>query len=84
MQVTIRSIGNSKGIVLPKPVLAQAGLADATDAEMTVEDGVITLRKRAKPVREGWAQAAMQVAAQGEDALVMGEFGNEADQDMTW
>ena len=28
MQVTIRSIGNSKGIVLPKPVLAQAGLAD--------------------------------------------------------
>jgi antitoxin component of MazEF toxin-antitoxin module len=47
MRVTIRAIGNSKGIVLPKPVLAQAGLEDATEAEMTVENGVILLRKAA-------------------------------------
>jgi antitoxin component of MazEF toxin-antitoxin module len=28
MQITMRDIGNSKGVVLPKPVLAKAGLAD--------------------------------------------------------
>ena len=26
MEIAIRNIGNSKGVVLPKPLLAQAGL----------------------------------------------------------
>ena len=84
MHVTIRQIGNSKGVVLPKPVLAQAGLEDATDAEMTVENGVILLRRPTKPAREGWAQAAQKLAAKGGDELVMGEFGNEADAELVW
>lgn len=84
MHVTIRPIGNSKGVVLPKPILAQAGLEDATDAEMTVENGVIILRKPTRPAREGWAEAAQKLAAQGGDELVMGEFGNEADSELVW
>lgn len=84
MHVTIRAIGNSRGVVLPKPILAQAGLEDATDAEMTVENGVILLRKPARPAREGWAEAAKELAAKGDDALVMGEFGNEGDAELVW
>ncbi len=84
IHVTIRPIGNSKGVVLPKTVLAQAGLEDATDAEMTVENGVIILRKPAKPARDGWAEAAKNLAAEGGDDLVMGEFGNEEDNDLVW
>ena len=84
IHVTIRPIGNSKGVVLPKPILAQAGLEDATDAEMTVENGVIILRKPAKPARDGWAEAAKNLAAEGGDDLVMGEFGNEEDNDLVW
>jgi len=84
MHVTIRQIGNSKGVVLPKPILAQAGLEDATDAEMSVENGVIILRKPAKPTRAGWAEAAKKLAAQGGDELVMVEFGNEADAEWVW
>lgn len=84
MRVTIRSIGNSKGVVLPKPVLAQAGLEDATAAEMIVENGVIMLRRQANSVRAGWAEAAKKLAAQGDDELVMGEFGNEDDEDLAW
>lgn len=84
MHVTIRSIGNSKGVVLPKPVLAQVGLEDATDAEMTVENGVIILRKPAKPARDGWAEAAKKLATESGDELVMGEFGNEADAELVW
>jgi antitoxin MazE len=84
MQVTIRSIGNSKGVVLPKPLLAQAGLGEDESAEMTVEDGAIVLRKAARPVRAGWAAAAKSVASRGGDALVMGEFGNEADAELVW
>jgi len=84
MQVTIRSIGNSKGVVLPKPLLAQAGLGDDEAAEMTVEDGAIVLRKAARPIRAGWAAAAKAVASKGGDALVMGEFGNEGDAELVW
>jgi antitoxin MazE len=84
MHVTIRPIGNSKGVLLPKPVLAQAGLEDATDAEMTVENGVILLRKPARPPRDGWAEAAKKLAAEAGDELVMGEFGNEGDAELVW
>jgi antitoxin MazE len=84
MHVTIRPIGNSKGVVLPKPVLAQAGLEDATDAEMIVENGVILLRKAVRPARDGWAEAAEKLSAEGGDELVMGEFGNDADAELVW
>lgn len=84
MHVTIRPFGNSKGVVLPKPVLAQAGLEDVSAAEMTVENGAIVLRRPAKPARAGWAEAAQAIAAKGGDALVMGEFANEADSELAW
>lgn len=84
MHVTIRAIGSSKGIVLPKSILQQAGLEDAADAEMTVENGAIVLRKPAFPARSGWAEAAQKVAAAGGDELAMGEFGNEVDVELVW
>lgn len=84
MHVNIRSIGNSKGVVLPKPLLAQVGLDEATGAEMTVENGAIVLRPPAKAVRLGWAEAAAAVAAKGDDTLVMGEFSNEGDAEQVW
>jgi antitoxin MazE len=81
-QLRIRQIGNSKGVVIPKPLLAQAGLLDTVD--VTVEGDAIVLRRPAKAVRTGWAEAARALAAQGGDALVMGEFGNEADAELAW
>ncbi len=83
MYVTIRRIGNSQGVVIPKPLLAQLGL-DAGGAEMTVEGGALVLRKPAKPVRAGWAEAAKKIAERGDDALVMGEFGNATDAELAW
>ena len=82
MKTTIRKIGNSRGVVIPKPVLAQIGLED--EAEMTVEAGALVLRRPAKPVRSGWADAARKLAETGEDALVLGEFANEADAELEW
>ncbi|MDM0114619.1 AbrB/MazE/SpoVT family DNA-binding domain-containing protein [Variovorax sp. J22R133] len=84
MRVTIKPFGNSKGVVLPKLVLAQAGLDDEAAAEMTVEDGAIVLRKAVRPARAGWAEAAQALAANGDDELVMGEFGNAGDSELTW
>lgn len=84
MQIAIRSIGNSKGVVIPKTMLAQAGLDGASVADVAVEGGAIVLRKPAKPVREGWADAAAAISSKGGDALLMGEFANTDDQESKW
>jgi antitoxin MazE len=83
VHVTIRQIGNSQGVVIPKPLLAQVGLENG-EAEMTIEGGALVLRKPAKPARAGWAEAAKKIAERGDDALVMGEFGNESDTELAW
>ncbi len=84
VRVSVRQIGNSQGVVIPKPVLAQLGLNSETGAEMTVEDGALILRRPASPARTGWADAARKIAEAGDDALVLGEFGNAADSDLVW
>ena len=84
MEIVIRNIGNSKGVLLPKPLLAQVGLDDSSVAEVAIEHGAIVLRKPSQPPRTGWAQAAQAVAAAGDDALLLGEFGNAADADLAW
>ncbi|WP_293223944.1 AbrB/MazE/SpoVT family DNA-binding domain-containing protein [Ottowia sp.] len=84
MHIAIRSIGNSKGVVLPKILLAQAGLEDVAMATVSIEEGAIVLRKPATQTRAGWANAAKAIAEAGDDALRMGEFGNAADADLSW
>jgi len=79
IHVSMRQIGNSHGVVIPKPVLAQLGLSREAGAEMTAEGGALVLRRPAKPARTGWAEAARKIADAGDDGLVMGEFGNDAD-----
>ena len=83
MKVTIRKVGNSRGVLIPKPLLAQAGI-DSDEAELLLEGDVITLRAAPKPVRGGWANAAKRVAEAGDDALVWPEFANAADHDLAW
>jgi antitoxin MazE len=82
MKITIRKMGNSQGVIIPKPVLAQAGLDD--EAEMSVERGAIVLRKPRRGVREGWAEASKAIAASGDDTLAWPEFGNAEDSALAW
>lgn len=84
MEIAIRNIGNSKGVVLPKPFLVQVGLDGQAVASIEVENGTIVLRKPTRVVRAGWADAAAAVSATGNDTLLMGEFGNVNDAELTW
>jgi antitoxin MazE len=84
VHVSIRQIGNSQGVVIPKPLLAQLGLDAKSGVEMTIEDGALVLRRPAGPARTGWAEAARNIAEAGDDELVMGEFGNAEDSELVW
>jgi antitoxin MazE len=75
-------MGNSQGVIIPKPVLAQVGLED--EAEMIVEKDCIVLRRPQNKAREGWAKASQKIAAQVDDELVWPAFANEGDADLQW
>ena len=79
MRTTIRKMGNSQGVLIPKALLAQTGIGLAT--EMTVENGAIVLRKPKQMARETWAEASRTIAASGEEALAWPEFANEGDDE---
>jgi antitoxin MazE len=79
MQVNIRSLGNSKGILIPKPILEQTGLQDV--AELRVNNGVIEIRPVKTNPREGWAMDSQRIAMDKDDSL---EFGNADDKDLKW
>jgi len=82
MHVSIRPFGNSRGIVIPKPMLTQLGLED--EADLTIEDGALVIRKPALPARAGWADAAKAVALAHDDELLLDGFANEGDEDLAW
>ncbi len=82
MHIAIRPFGNSRGIVIPKPLLTQLGLEG--EAEVSIENNALVIRKPAQAARAGWGEAAKALAQANDDVLVMGDFGNEADEDLTW
>jgi antitoxin MazE len=82
MLTKIRRVGNSRGILIPKPLLRQAGLEES--AEIFVEGNTLVLRQPKRSPRSGWAEASKRLAACGDDRLVLPEFANEADQDLQW
>lgn len=82
MHVTIRPFGNSRGVIIPKPLLAQVGLQD--EAEIEVRDGTLVLSKPAPRVREGWAAAAQLISHAAEDVLELGDKPLTDDEEWQW
>ena len=82
IEVAIRKMGNSQGVLIPKPILAQLGLEGTADLQ--VRDGVIEIRAVRRNPREGWADDARRLAEQGGDALVWPELANAGDVDLVW
>ena len=86
MRATVRKLGNSAGVVIPREMLAEIGLAPGDAVDLALEDGRIALTPvtaKRRP-RKGWAEASRAIAEAGEDALVWPEFGNEGDDELEW
>ena len=82
MEVAIRKMGNSQGVLIPKPILAQLGLEGTADLQ--VRDGVIEIRAVRRNPREGWAEDARRVAEHHNHPLAWPEFANDGDSDLVW
>jgi len=67
MKTRLVQIGNSRGIRLPKTVLAEAQLED--EVELKAEPGCIVIRSARRP-RAGWGEAAEKMRQRGEDRLI--------------
>lgn len=78
----LRKLGNSQGVIIPKPLLAQVGMSDV--AEMKVENGAIVLRPVKHAPREGWAEASREIAAAADEELAWPAFANEGDEALRW
>jgi antitoxin MazE len=82
MKIAIRQLGNSQGVIIPKPLLIQLGLEN--EADMFVRGDSLVITKPKKKVREGWAESSKALAESGDDALVWPEFSNADDAKLKW
>lgn len=83
MKTQIRRMGNSQGVLIPKPFLVKTGM-DLGEIEMDIESDAIVIRKVPAKPRAGWAEASKAIADAGDDKLVWPEFSNEDDKDIVW
>ncbi len=67
MKTRLVRIGNSRGVRLPKAIIAQAGLTE--ELELSLRDGAIIIA-RATSARSGWANAAKKMRQRAEDLLL--------------
>lgn len=65
LQTTLRKMGNSTGLILPKAILDQLGLASGAKIELHIEDGKVIAEPVKRKVREGWEEAARAIGAAG-------------------
>ena len=84
MRAAVRKMGNSSGVIIPKPILNELGVKAGDEIEMTLEAGKVILAPVQVHPRAGWAEASKALAASGDDALIWPEFGNEGDEDLVW
>ncbi len=70
MDISLISIGNSKGIRLSKTILEKYNIKDTL--ELVLEKGYIILKPKTSS-RKGWEKAFKKLHENGEDKLLMGD-----------
>ncbi len=78
MKASIIRIGNSHGIRIPKPIIAQCGFED--EVEFSVHNNALII-KSLKSSRKDWDVAFKKMAAEGDDQLLDPEISTPTDWD---
>ena len=78
MDISVISIGNSKGIRLTKTVLEKYNITDTL--ELILEKGYMILKPKQEP-RRGWEKSFKQMHVNGDDKLVMSDIFDDENFD---
>lgn len=85
MRAKLVSIGNSKGIRLPRAVIEQAGLTDEIDLEVKGDCLVV---RPVKALRAGWDEVFRKMHENGDDRLLdeadAHAFSERDETEWTW
>jgi antitoxin MazE len=84
MLAAVRKLGNSSGVIIPKSLLRDLGMAEGDPVEITLEPGRIVIVPIKQRARAGWAEASRNIAEARNDALVWPEFANAEDEALIW
>jgi antitoxin MazE len=84
MRASVRRLGNSSGVIIPKSLLTDAGISIGDTVDLALEEGRIVLAPLRERPRAGWAEASETLARAGDDALVWPEFANIEDENLDW
>jgi antitoxin MazE len=82
MRSAIQKLGNSSGVIIPKSMLAEIGLAAGDAVDLSLEDGRIAITPVKRRPREGWAAAFAKIEELGEEDLAWLQFRNEDDDEL--
>ena len=78
MKTRLVSMGNSRGVRLPKSLIEQVGILD--EVELLVRNGQIVIAPLRAP-REGWAAAAAAISA---DSPKLDEYAPSSFDESEW
>jgi antitoxin MazE len=84
VRAAIRKLGNSSGVIIPKSMLTEIGIAAGDTVDLSLEGSRITITPVKRRPRAGWAEASRAIVEAGDDALVWPELGNIGDDELTW
>lgn len=65
MGSAVRKIGNSMGVIVPKPILEALGAKLGDTIDFVTEGSVVRIETRKREVREGWEDDFRALAAEG-------------------
>ncbi|MBM9548926.1 AbrB/MazE/SpoVT family DNA-binding domain-containing protein [Leptospira sp. 201903074] len=82
MKTSIVQIGNSKGIRIPKTVLAECHIEDEVDLQ--IEDNKITITPYKNKPRLGWEDQFKAMAERKEDQLLVPDSVDLDSKDWEW
>ncbi len=80
MRAEIITIGNSKGLRIPKAILEQCGLSGEVDLKVKQGQLIVKPVKKKKKLREGWAESFAKMA-KVDQKLLLGDFKNSWDDE---
>jgi len=82
MKTNIINIGNSQGIILPAMLLRKLNLSFKSTVQVEIDNGAIVIKP---DPRQGWAEAAQQMHAAGDDELLFGDLPTDFEkEEWTW